>query len=212
MSDCINVEMRELLPERLHEALDDAERTRVDAHLARCEECAAEYALLRSARDVMLASNIPRIDAAAIVAALPRPSRSPALSATRPNKAVWRIAAALTAVSLGGLSFVAIREVGSGRAQIPQLVDSTPISGGVTSSASSVATTAAPAITSMGVDSPVAMRSRGLSTGGGLADLADAQLEALLGDLDRIDAAPVAEPETISGSRLVTSNATGTED
>ena len=50
MTDCPNVEMRELLPELLHDHLPVAERMRVEAHVGECEACMSELALLRSAR------------------------------------------------------------------------------------------------------------------------------------------------------------------
>ncbi|OYV74079.1 MAG: hypothetical protein B7Z72_01020 [Gemmatimonadetes bacterium 21-71-4] len=50
MTDCPNAEVRDLLPDLLHDRLDEATRMRVEAHLRACEECRGELALLRSLR------------------------------------------------------------------------------------------------------------------------------------------------------------------
>ncbi|MEO7963709.1 MAG: zf-HC2 domain-containing protein [Gemmatimonadaceae bacterium] len=214
MYDCANIEMRELLPERLHDTLDALTRARVDAHLAECEECSAEYALLRSAHEVMRGAHVPRVNTSAIVAALPRPSRMVNRASTRRgNSMVWRAAAALTVVSLGGISFAALRDSAVSGIESPRLLADT--------SSPNIAGAAASAVTPQPGESAasvasgealVAGRGRGLSAGGALADLGDAQLEALLGDLDHIEAAPVAEPEAMSGSRLVSGSSTGSEE
>ena len=69
MTDCSNVEMRELLPDLLHDRLDAASRAVAQAHVAACEECAAELELLRRAQLAM--RRAPAVDVARIVAALP---------------------------------------------------------------------------------------------------------------------------------------------
>jgi len=50
MSDCANVEMRELLPELAAGTLDAATRARVDEHLVDCADCASELETLRLVR------------------------------------------------------------------------------------------------------------------------------------------------------------------
>ncbi|MBC7897580.1 MAG: zf-HC2 domain-containing protein, partial [Cytophagaceae bacterium] len=61
MSDCMNIEVRERLPEWLHDALPAGERAVVDAHLATCAECAAELEVLRVALATMRARPVPHI-------------------------------------------------------------------------------------------------------------------------------------------------------
>ena len=46
MSDCANVEIRELLPEYLHDRLGAPQRALVEAHLSDCEDCSAELGTL----------------------------------------------------------------------------------------------------------------------------------------------------------------------
>ncbi len=142
MSDCVNAEMRDLLPDLAAERLSGAERTRVASHVASCRTCAAELELLTAARWVM-SRNVPAVDVARIVAALPKPPvaaddkparvRSstlvrPVTAGGRrdqrqrtPGRAVgsyasrwtaWRIAA-VAMVAVGGLSVAVIRHLGS---------------------------------------------------------------------------------------------------
>ena len=75
MTDCPNVEMRERLPDLLHGRLEGAARVEVQAHLATCEACAAELALLQEARRAL--DRAPAVDVSRIVAALPRPVGAP---------------------------------------------------------------------------------------------------------------------------------------
>ena len=74
MSECAATTMRDLLPEYLHSRLGVEERAQVAAHLAECEECPLELAMLTSVREAMR-QRTPAIDTAAIVRALPRPRR-----------------------------------------------------------------------------------------------------------------------------------------
>jgi len=76
MTDCPNVEMRDRLPDLLHERLDPSTRAAVLAHVADCQDCDAELTLLREALTV-LSSGARLIDvtavARAVVEGVPRP-------------------------------------------------------------------------------------------------------------------------------------------
>src|SRR5215207_9540172 len=105
MFDCANVEMRELLPELVAGSLDASTRARVEAHLVDCADCATEVETLRLVRASF--ASAPSVDTRRIVAALPTPSPAPAVGkgGTSPRRWVdWRLAAALTMVTVGGLS------------------------------------------------------------------------------------------------------------
>src|SRR5690606_29369472 len=79
MTECGIVEIRERLPDLLHGSLGAADAERIRAHLATCDDCRAELALLESAREYFVASS-PEPDIGRIVAALPRPlATKPAL-------------------------------------------------------------------------------------------------------------------------------------
>jgi anti-sigma factor RsiW len=166
MSDCIDVEIRELLPELLHAKLAPADQARVEAHVAACEDCASELALLKSVQSLF--ARVPVVDTAAIVQALP----APPLAQPARRRLVWQLAAALTFISLGGISLSVVRTM------FP--------TGSAIDTAIVGESTAAP--------SPME-----LSFAGGVADLADEDLESLLSSLDAIEAVPSSEPEPHAG-------------
>src|SRR5262245_54070345 len=100
MSDCTNAEIRDRLPDLIHDRLDASERTAVMAHVAQCAECRAEVDVLRAAR-AMFETRAPRVDVGRIVGALPSP-RASAGRPTRRRAIDWRIAAAITVLAVGG--------------------------------------------------------------------------------------------------------------
>lgn len=203
LTDCPNFEMRELLPDLLHDALPAAERSRVEGHLATCVDCAAEYELLRSARRAWAGLRVPRVDTAGIVAALPRPlpvaaARGPT---ARRSPVLMRLAAAITFVALGGMS-VAIARTYFDRAPAAP-VDSVMVWRGDTTSDVPIL---ASADTPRRASSPGA---GGLAMHPSISDLGDAELESLLGELDQIEAAPLAEPESTPGGRALSAAISG---
>ncbi|HEX7121788.1 MAG TPA: zf-HC2 domain-containing protein [Gemmatimonadaceae bacterium] len=172
MSDCTNVEIRELLPEYLHGRLDASARSRVEAHLRSCTECAGEATLLRSVREAYALT--PAIDTAAIVRKLPPPV------AVRPRSAprlTWlRVAAVVSFVSVGGLSLVALRDFFAGDQLRPR--DSVSLVRGETPSTAG--------------ELPV------ISFGVGVSDLGTDDLEALLAAVESMEAAPPPDPDEFS--------------
>ena len=162
MSDCQNVEIRELLPEYLSGTLSDVRRSEVSSHLARCEDCAEELALLQLIRQAYEASS-PAVNVSAIVSKLPRKSSRPAIRSWRHSQA-FQIAAAVSFIALGGISLAVARSFfdGSPTATVGDTV---------------IANAEAPAI----------------SFAGGVSDLGDEDLEALLSALESIEALPVTE-------------------
>ena len=192
MSDCTNIEMREWLPELLHRRLDATARTRVESHLESCGECRAEYELLQSAR-ASLQPLLP-VDTRAIIAALPRAGTRQAVPAYHARN-VWRVAAAVAVIVLGGLSFNAVRQSTENR--VAAVGDST--GPGVIDTGDVVAI----------ADTPIS-GGRGPLTGEpGFVDLADDDLEALIGALDQLEAAPHVDPEANRFSRMVGSTTGG---
>lgn len=171
MSDCLNVEIRELLPEYLNGTLSASRRAEVEAHLAGCAECADELAVLRRVREAY--AEAPAINVGAIVAALPRQSARPAMRTARAGAPVvrsWRrshafqIAAAVSFITLGGISLAVARSFFNGNTSAGQID-------------TGIASIEAPAI----------------SFAGGVSDLGDEDLEALLTALETIEALPVTE-------------------
>ena len=198
MFDCANVEMRELLPELVAGALDAATRARVEQHVASCAECASELETLRLVRSAY--ASAPAVDARRIVAALPKPAPSARVVPTpRPVRRWmdWRVAAALTMISVGGLSLAVARRSTS-RPDVPDSVfvasqqDTTRYRSPVASPTDSHTRAdtnkrGAPPVRGVGASTKAQ-----LAFAGGVEDMDDASIKALLGALDEMDRAPVA--------------------
>ena len=188
MADCMNVEIRELLPERASGALSAADVARVDAHLAGCGLCVGELALIQSARAVLRRE--PRIDSARLAASVVArtagtPSRPVLVAHPGGNRRVygarwigWKAAAA-----------VAIAAAGAGTMLVHSRVASDSAPSGLPGVAAVAPTTGNGASTPAGA-SPAAA-TPGLNVAGGLADLSDADLRSLL---DEVGSLGVAEP------------------
>ena len=108
MNDCRNIEIREVLPELVHGTLPEIERARVQQHLASCDDCSAELAIIRAVRGGAVG---PSVDVARIVAAIP-PYRRRGTSMRR----VYLELAAACLIGAVGISAFAIRGSGNGTA------------------------------------------------------------------------------------------------
>src|SRR5438105_15697896 len=103
MSDCPNAEIRDQLPDFLHERLDEHSRAAVMAHVADCVDCHVELALLREARVALSPLGVVSIDVASITRVVVERTRMPV--SELPQRGVrwtdWRIAASIVALALG---------------------------------------------------------------------------------------------------------------
>ena len=196
MTDCPNAEMRDLLPDLLHERLDPSARAAVMAHVAKCAECRAELALMREAR-IALTSDMRIVDVAAIASAVIAQTSAPVVyELPRQRRAQrwidWRIAASIALVAVGAASFAAIRARQSAPARVepiaPQVALDTPKATVVAKTPESVT----PAMT------PTPAAAAELSAAGGVSDLSEEDLRALVDDLDSIAAEPATDPEPVS--------------
>ena len=102
MTDCPNGEVRDLLPDLLHDRLAPAVRREVEAHVRDCADCQAELALLRAMRSSL--RRAPAVDVAAIAAAIP-----PYRAAARRTWGGWRAAAAIAMLAAGGTSVAVLQ-------------------------------------------------------------------------------------------------------
>jgi anti-sigma factor RsiW len=102
MNDCPNGELRDRLPDLLHDRLAPEARREIEAHLAGCMDCREELELLRGVHASM--RRAPAVDVGRIVAALPAPRRT-----ARRAWAGWRAAAAIVLVAAGGMSVAVAR-------------------------------------------------------------------------------------------------------
>ena len=204
MFDCANVEMRELLPELAAGTLDDATRASVEHHIASCAECASELETLRLVRSAYAAP--PTIDVRRIVAGLPKPTSltQRADGGQRITRWVdWRVAAALTMISVGGLSLA----VAHRRSREVPPRDAAVVIPFVDTTRGRTATATVPEGSPLGSqDTTRRVNHSGrtpstpsakaqLAFAGGMDDMDDASIKALLGALDEMDRAPVAPSE-----------------
>jgi hypothetical protein len=198
MFDCANVEMREMLPELAAGTLDARTRARVEEHVASCAECASELETLKLVRGAY--ASAPAIDTRRIVAALPKPPvAAPAPRSQAPVRRWmdWRVAAALTMITVGGLSVALNRRPSEAVRQVIDTSLQWDLDSAQRDTAPLVTQVARPHDTTNPKVAPTPPRPTQhervqLSFGGGVSDLDEASLKALMGALDEIDRAPVA--------------------
>ena len=179
MRDCVNAELRDLLPDYARGRLSGAGRAAVERHVASCADCAAELEILRAAGRALGVA--PAVDVARIVAALPpaparrsEPGVTSIESRRRPAAAhvpvrPWaRRVAAIAAVVVGVVGITLARP---GEHELPPV--SLPTAGSPRDGAVEVA--------SADRDVPV------LTMAGGVGDLSEEELRTLLGELETID-------------------------
>ncbi|HEU4632121.1 MAG TPA: zf-HC2 domain-containing protein [Gemmatimonadaceae bacterium] len=221
MTDCTNGEMRDLLPELLHDGLAVGQRASVEAHVEHCPVCADELALLRRAGAAM--RHAPAVDVARITAALPRPTGvrpelrlvggAPPPARVR-RAGTWRpMAAAASLLLVAGATAVGVRHVIDRRSELASEVARAAAAAGSTQGtpdATPVPTTVgevppAPAAPSgAGEPTPVAAAlpdMDGVATSAllatSVASMSDAQVEQLLAELDELDASLSEEPRSL---------------
>lgn len=213
MHDCPNVEMREHLPDLLHGRLGAEVRARVEAHVADCADCREELETLRLARHVLAHRRSAAIDAAAIVRALPRPVAIGSRAETRQRRrwSAWQIAAAVTLLALSGATIALLR---GERDTAPPLATNPSMlaDSGAFERAPGIHPSEVPAPQVVAsADTPSARATRALGSEAALEDLADEELEALIGALDRLDATPLPSPDGLTGRRVVGDLSRGAE-
>jgi hypothetical protein len=207
MNDCSNANIRDQLPELVHDRLSMSARATVLAHVDGCADCREELELLRSVRGA-LTSNTPRVDIAYVVGALPK-RYAPAAAARTPSRrwADWRVAAAVTLLVAGGSSVAVLTRAPAGNTvaavdsalpgKEPVTIDSAVAASTAPLANSKLAPrTTVPSTTVASADEQEARTDVGPD--GRLAGLTDAQLKALLGDIDRLEPVPLTEPEPVT--------------
>jgi anti-sigma factor RsiW len=172
--------MRDLLPEYAHGVLGAADAAQVAEHLASCGECRAELALLTRVQGA-LALGVPRMDVAAIAAALPKATPVVRVMPRRwVSRHVWQYAAAAGLVLIVGGGIV---WRGAPATDAVRVADS-----------SHVVAAAGPEST----QSPAVRSVDGITFGGGLSDLSLNDLQALLGQMDSVRTLPSTDPESMT--------------
>lgn len=212
MTDCPRADMRDLLPDLMHDTLDAAARAEVERHVRTCESCAQELALLRSLRDTL--STAPAIDVSRIAAAVnlarnTAPVAGRARGATAGWRHDWRIAAAFLLAALGAGGYALTRAAQRGTiAPAVQVASRTgqPGPAPATSHTDAAHGGAANAPPRRGAATPsaggasgaaVATPSAGLMLGAGVNDLPVADIQALLDAVNQMDAIPRVDPAPV---------------
>ena len=199
MTDCPNAEMRDRLPDLLHERLDASARAAVTAHVARCAECRAELTMLREAR-IALTSDMRTVDVSAIAAAVIARTSAPVGHVQPWQRRArmwmdWRVAASIALVAAGVASFAAIR---ARQTMLPQ-VEPPVVATAARESAKSPPVVPSPSRLAEAHRTPTSPAAAAeLSAAGGVSDLSDSDLRALLDDLQSIDAEPSTDPEPVT--------------
>jgi hypothetical protein len=173
MTDCPNGDVRDLLPDLLHDRLDPAARAMVEAHVVDCADCQLELALLRDLRSALRGT--PALDLNAIGAGVPA-YRAP----VRRSWVGWRTAAAITFVA-AGVSSLAVWQ----RGVVPSSESASPV----------VQTPVS--IRSAARLAPAEGRELGVG-GGSLTDLSERELASLLREIETLDALPSTDVEAPS--------------
>ena len=194
MIDCPNGDVRDALPDYLHDRLDTARRREVESHLAGCEACREELSLLRALRVTM--RRAPAVDVNAIASGIP-PYRAPA---ARGWATSWRAAAAIVAIAVGGASIALLR--GSSPAEREDVTAyvqsaSAPNRGAATTIAAAppAVTPAPPRPAPSNPPSATAANRELAIEAGAITDLSDRELSALVEGIESLDAVPSTEVE-----------------
>lgn len=101
MTECMDREIQEMLPDVLHGTAGPAARARIEAHLAGCSPCREELATLRAVHSAQVFT--PSIDAEAVVRQIP-PYRiiTPVVErGIRSSVLKWLVAAGFALVAVG---------------------------------------------------------------------------------------------------------------
>ena len=195
MTDCPNAQMRDRLPDLLHEQLDASARAAVVAHVAGCAECRTDLALLRQMH-VSLSAVVVAVDSAGIARAVVTRT---IVQGRRGRWSEWRLAAAIAVIVVGGGAVAALHvwhtpnelppSVASQVAEQPSPGEATE----GTPAVEGVSTHAHPARETARADAR-----EQLAAAGDVSDLSESELQTLLGDLDTLEAIPPTEPEPVT--------------
>jgi anti-sigma factor RsiW len=191
MTDITHDDIRDTLPDLLHDNVSADRRRAVEDHLRGCAECAAEMRVLQMVQTAH--SFAPMIDAVKVSSAIPPYARIP-LAAPQPTTRVWRMAVASAAVVLLAVTLVLRSSSAPASAGAPAVaVASAPAQpAGVNA--------AQPVVSVPSVGAPKAALQppkRELQVAATLDGLSDGSVARLVSEIDALDGLPSAEPENL---------------
>jgi anti-sigma factor RsiW len=183
----------------VHGTLSPSTRARVEAHVGACAPCRRELDLVRAAQAVL--ARTPSVDVGRVVSALPRPPKAGSPRAALPGWALaggWRRAAAIaTVVAAGAAVGVGTRDRWSGPSEPSGVARSDELAGargGATRPSNAPVGGPTPASAET-PQPPVSGSGAGdLILAAGVQELDDAQLDALLREIEALDGVPSEEP------------------
>ena len=188
MNDCVNGDIRDVLPELVSGTLPAADLARVQDHIRACADCAAEVELLRTARAAMRLA--PTMNTTRIAAGV-QASTAQRLAARRIPARVARMASVSLIVVLGAIGLWASRDTPRDTPREASPVAVQPSAGGAGISAASGVAGA--------VEEPrPAQGPTQLALGGDMSQLDDDELLALMAELPGLEAIPGEEPASIT--------------
>ena len=186
MDDCVNGEIRDLLPELVSGTLPAGEVARVQEHVRACADCAAEVELLRTVRAAMRLA--PPMNTARIAEAV-QASTARRLAARRIPARVGRIAALSMIVVLGAVGLWSTRDTaGVSDAGGPPAV--------VTAAGEAPTVVEQPVAESQPRAAPRAPVQ--LALGGDVSQLGDDELVALMQEVAALEAMPGADAASLA--------------
>lgn len=201
MTDCPRAEVRDVLPEWVNGTLDEATASDVAEHVATCAACADEAELIRAMRGILVRE--PAIDVHRVARAVAAQTTPAARRTTR--RAPWLVVAGGLALAASVLFAGLLLRDGDAPSAARDL--STPVAGagrGQPAGATVAPDDSSHRLSPAPVDSPAPNRGTpepvsrladaGLPVGGGLGDLGEDQLAALLRRLESMDAVPPISP------------------
>jgi anti-sigma factor RsiW len=194
MNKCTDSDIQELLPDLLHGALAEAEKVRIEAHVATCESCQEDLDVLRTVKSAAVFA--PSIDVERVVRQIP-PYRAivPAVEApARTRVASWLVAATLALFVVGGGSVLMTRQNSSSNSVKAPAVDS---GAPVASAQSSTPARVAVATPNPKITEPASSHPHALALAAEADGLSDRGLVQLMNDMDTFDALPGSEPDPV---------------
>jgi len=207
MNDCSNADIRDQLPDLLHDRLTVSARAVVLAHVEGCTDCRDELELLRGVLGALVAQT-PRVDIAYIVGALPKaPARTTAPSvAAKRRWADWRVAAAISVLVAGGSSVAILNrapgvpngELAARAVEVADTQTATPSVVRSTTTPSAASAKSAPVLRETLASNVDQDATTDAGPDGRFGGLTETQLNALLSEIERLEAVPITEPEPVT--------------
>lgn len=201
MNDCPNAGIRDRLPDLVHGGLDASTRAAVLAHVGECADCRSELELIRGIHE-MLVAQAPRVDVTWVAAALPKPPQRRMVSVQRRTWSDWRIAATVTLLVAGGSSVAIYHRIGARPSSRVAIIDSSsPIQAPVMNAVQSAPVTSTIATSAHTAAETVALAQvtpEAADFSDPIDNLDDSQLDALVNDIDHLEAVPITEPDPVS--------------